>query len=164
MSQGGGASAAINRKITFLQKPNFETKKRNLSARLPSKTTLLRWKTKHFCEASSKIEFEPQKQKISARLPSKLKLWSSKTKLFCETSCKNEPWVCLMSKFIKISNLRKHKNLRKILGPNLKLVNFANFQNSTNIAPTLRQHHPHIPSKSQGCRSGEPYGKRKNYK
>ena len=82
--------------------------KQSISARLPSKTTLWRWKTKHFCETSFKIEalklkneaflrdflqnwsFEAQKRSISARLPSKMKLWSSKTKLFCETSFKNE--------------------------------------------------------------------------
>ena len=92
----------------FLQNWSFEARKRNISARLPSKMKLWNSKPKHFCETSFKIKalklkneaflrdflqnwsFEVQKQKISARLPSKLKLWSSKTKLFCETSCKNE--------------------------------------------------------------------------
>ena len=90
----------------FLQNWNFETQKRSISARLPSKTKLWRSKTKLFCETSFKIEalrlkneaflrdflqkwsFEDQKRSFSARPPSKMKLWSSKTKLFCETSFK----------------------------------------------------------------------------
>ena len=77
----------------FLEKWSFETQKRNISARLPSKMKLWSSKTKVFCETSFKIEalklknetflrdflekwsFETQKQRFSARLPSKLKLW-----------------------------------------------------------------------------------------
>ena len=85
----------------FLQNWSFETQKRSISAKLPSKL-------KHFCEISFKNEalkiksktflrdflqkwsFEDQKQSISAKLPSKMKLWRSKAKHFCETSFKNE--------------------------------------------------------------------------
>ena len=92
----------------FLQNWSFETQKRSVSARLPSKTKLGRSKMKNFCETSFKNEtlklknesflrdflqnwtFEAQKRNFSARLPPKLKLWSSKTKHFCETSFKNE--------------------------------------------------------------------------
>ena len=40
----------------FLQKWRFETQKRSISARLPSKLKLWRSKTKHFCETSFKID------------------------------------------------------------------------------------------------------------
>ena len=92
----------------FLQKWSFETQKRSISARLPSKLKLWSSKTKLFCETSFKNKalklkneaflrdflqkriFEDQKRSNSARLPSKMNLWSSKTKHFCETSFKNE--------------------------------------------------------------------------
>ena len=92
----------------FLQKWSFEAQKRSFRARLPSKMTLWRSKTKHFCETSFKNETlklktkhfcetsfknessEAQKQSFSARFPSKMTLWKSKTKHFCETSFKNE--------------------------------------------------------------------------
>ena len=74
----------------FLQKWSFETQKRSISARLPSKMKLWRSKTKHFCETSFKNEalklkneaflrdflqkwsFEAQERSFSARLPSKM--------------------------------------------------------------------------------------------
>ena len=88
----------------FLQKWSFETQKRSISARLPSKSKLWSCKTKLFCETSFKKEavklkneafvrdflqkarFEAEKRSFCARLPSNMKLWRSKTKLFCETS------------------------------------------------------------------------------
>ena len=77
----------------FLQKWNFEARKRSFCARLPSKLKLWSPKTKHFCETSFKNEalklkneaflrdflqkwsFEHQKRSISARLPSKMTCW-----------------------------------------------------------------------------------------
>ena len=92
----------------FLQNWSFETQKRSISARLPSKMTLSNSKTKLFCETSFKIEalklknevflrdflqkwrFQTQKRSFSARLPSKLKLWRSKTIHFCDASFKKD--------------------------------------------------------------------------
>ena len=90
----------------FLQNWSFETQKRSLSARLPSKTKLGRSKNDAFLRdvlqkfsfATQKrsflrdflqnASFRNEKQSFSAGLPSKTKLWKSKTKHFCETSFK----------------------------------------------------------------------------
>ena len=91
----------------FLQNWSFETQKRSISARLPSKTKLWSSKTKLLYETSfknatlkiknetflrdffQKWSFEAQKRSFCTRLPSKTKFWSSKTKLLYETSFKN---------------------------------------------------------------------------
>ena len=77
----------------FLQKWSFEAQKRKFCARLPSKMTLWRLKTKLLCETSFKNDalkikneafvrdflqkwsFEGQNRNIFARLPSKMTSW-----------------------------------------------------------------------------------------